>query len=52
LREFDDFIGAAELGRHALEDGPNASRARIEQLFDCATWRQRDGDLVREWEKR
>lgn len=53
LREFDDFIDAAELGRHALEDGPDANRTRIEELFEWATWwRQRYGDLVEEWEKR
>lgn len=53
LREFDDFIDAAELGRHALEDRPAANRARIEELFEWATWwRQRYGDLVEEWEGR
>ena len=53
LSEFDNFIDAAELGRSALVGRPVTSRARIEELFEWATWwRERYGELVDEWERR
>ena len=53
LQEFDAFIDAAKLGRDVMVGQPKESRARIDELWDWATWwRKRYGDLVDEWEQR
>lgn len=53
LREFDDFVGATELGLKVMAGKPAASRRRIEALSEWTTWwRARYLQLIEEWEKR
>ena len=53
LREFDDFIAAAHIGREIMADKPPPTRQRIDELWEWASWwRKRYGDLVKEWEER
>lgn len=51
LREFDDFMAAASLGREVMAER-TSGRERIEELWEWASWwRARYGELVDEWEE-
>ena len=53
LREFDDFMAAAAIGREVMSGQPSTSRERIDEMWDWASWwRERYGALVEEWERK